>query len=43
LRERVEDQIVALIEPVAWNRCAAVNRAEQESLETVLSQWGGDR
>ena len=33
----------ALIEPVAWNRCAAVNRAEQESLQTVLSQWGAGR
>jgi len=40
LRGRVEEQIVALIEPVAWNRCVAVNRAEQESLQTVLSQWG---
>ena len=40
LRGRVEEQIVALIEPVAWNRCAAVNKAERESLQTVLSQWG---
>jgi hypothetical protein len=40
LRGRVEEAIVELIEPVAWNRCAAVNKAEQDSLRTVLSEWG---
>jgi hypothetical protein len=39
LRERVREEIVALIDPNAWNRCAAVNEAEQESLRTVLDQW----
>ena len=29
-----------LIEPVAWQRCEVVNKAEQESLRTVLEQWG---
>jgi hypothetical protein len=28
------------IEPVAWQRCEVVNAAEQESLRTVLEQWG---
>jgi hypothetical protein len=40
LRARVEREIVALIEPVAWNRCAAVNKAEQQSLRTTLDHWG---
>ena len=31
----------SLIEPVAWQRCEVVNKAEQESLQTVLEQWGG--
>jgi hypothetical protein len=39
LREQVEEQIVALIEPEAWERCDLVNRAEEESLQTILSQW----
>lgn len=39
LRDRVELEIQALIEPVAWNRCAIVNQAEQESLQTILSDW----
>jgi len=39
LRDRVEQEIVALIEPVAWNRCSIVNEAEQESLRTILSNW----
>ena len=29
-----------LIEPVAWQRCEVVNRAEQESLKTILAKWG---
>jgi hypothetical protein len=41
LRACVERAIVELIEPVAWQRCEAVNRAEQESLRTVLDSWKG--
>jgi hypothetical protein len=40
LRTCVEAAIVKLIEPKAWQRCEIVNRAERESLETVLSKWG---
>ena len=39
LRERVEQEIWALIEPVAWERCARVNKAEQASLQTILAGW----
>lgn len=41
LRARVEEEIKACIEPIAWERCDAVNKAEQESLRTILDQWGG--
>ena len=41
LRDCVEQAIMGLIEPVAWQRCEVVNKAEQESLKTVLEQWGG--
>src|SRR5262245_11881990 len=40
LRDCVETAIEALIEPVAWERCETINRAEQESLKTVLEKWG---
>jgi hypothetical protein len=40
LRDRVEQEIIRLIEPVAWARCAIVNRAEQESLRTIIEKWG---
>jgi hypothetical protein len=40
LRTRVEEEIVALIEPTAWGRCVVVNEAEQKSMRTVLDQWG---
>jgi hypothetical protein len=40
LRDCVEQAIVGLIEPVAWERCEIVNRAEQESLQTILGEWG---
>jgi hypothetical protein len=40
LRDCVENSIVELIEPVAWNRCEVVNKAEQESLKTILGKWG---
>ena len=33
-------EIKKLIEPVAWKRCEIVNRAEQESLKTILVKWG---
>ena len=39
LRARVEMEIERLIEPVAWQRCAVVNRVEQESLRTILDNW----
>jgi hypothetical protein len=40
LRACVERAIVELIEPEAWERCAVVNRAEQESLKSILGKWG---
>jgi hypothetical protein len=43
LRDRVTEEIVALIEPKAWKRCDKINRAEQESLRTILDKWRGGR
>jgi hypothetical protein len=40
LRACVESAIVELIEPVAWERCEVINQAEQESLRTILANWG---
>ena len=40
LRDCVEREILKLIEPVAWERCELVNRAEQASLKTILEGWG---
>jgi hypothetical protein len=40
LRVCVERAIVALIEPVAWQRCEIINQAERESLQTILQKWG---
>jgi hypothetical protein len=40
LRDCVEAAIKELIEPVAWERCEVVNKAERESLKTVLGNWG---
>jgi hypothetical protein len=40
LRDCVEQAIKELIEPEAWARCEAVNRAEQESLKTIIAKWG---
>ena len=40
LRACVEREIRKLIEPVAWERCEIVNKAEQESLRNVLDGWG---
>jgi hypothetical protein len=39
LRDCVEEAIKELIEPVAWERCEVVNRAERESLQTILENW----
>ena len=36
LRDCVEREIKELIDPVAWKRCETVNKAEQESLRTIL-------
>ena len=41
LRACVKREIKKLIEPVAWKRCEVVNRAEQESLQTILAKWKG--
>jgi hypothetical protein len=43
LRAIVNAKIKALIEPVAWARCDAVNQAEHESLRTILSGWKARR
>lgn len=40
LRACVKREIKKLIEPVAWKRCEVVNKAEQESLKTILEKWG---
>ena len=40
LRDCVKREIKKLIEPVAWNRCEIVNRAEQQSLKTIIAKWG---
>jgi hypothetical protein len=39
LRDCVRDAIADLIEPEAWERCEVVNRAEQESLKSILDEW----
>ncbi|TSE07637.1 hypothetical protein C1D09_018860 [Mesorhizobium intechi] len=39
LRDCVEREIKALIEPEAWARCETVNAAELESLQSILSGW----
>jgi hypothetical protein len=40
LRTLVEDEILKHIEPVAWERCKVTERAEQESLVTIMAGWG---
>ena len=37
----IEEAIQAEIEPTAWNRCDHIERAERESLRTVLDSWKG--
>jgi hypothetical protein len=39
LRDCVEEAIRELIEPESWERCETVNRAEQESLRTIIGKW----
>jgi hypothetical protein len=39
LRDCVEQAIIELIEPVAWQRCDSINKAEQQSLRTILEKW----
>lgn len=39
LRERVESEILSLIDRSAWNRCVIAQEAEQESLKCVLDAW----
>jgi hypothetical protein len=39
LRDCVEEAIKELIEPEAWERCEIVNKAEEESLKTIISSW----
>jgi hypothetical protein len=41
LRDCVEEAIKSHIEPVAWERCVTVEKAERESLRTVLDSWNG--
>ena len=41
LRTLVEEAIRGEIEPVAWERCDQINKAEQKSLRTVLAGWKG--
>jgi hypothetical protein len=40
LRACVEKAIRKLIEPMAWKRCEIVNKAEQQSLKTIIAKWG---
>jgi hypothetical protein len=40
LRNCVKREILKLIDPIAWRRCEIVNKAEQESLRTILGKWG---
>jgi hypothetical protein len=39
LRDCVETEIKKLIEPVAWERCETVNKAEQKSIRDFLGKW----
>ena len=41
LRSSVENAIKAEIEPTAWAKDEKINKAEQESLRTVLDSWTG--
>ena len=39
LRDCVEENILANIEDEAWERCKVVERAERDSLRTVMKKW----
>lgn len=39
LRTCVEEKILEEIEPIAWERCKVVERAEQELLRAVMTKW----
>jgi hypothetical protein len=39
LRDLVKKEVEALIEPVAWARCEAVNKAERESIKNMVATW----
>jgi hypothetical protein len=39
LRERVEQEIVAIIDAAAWERAAAIERVERASLADVMGRW----
>jgi hypothetical protein len=41
LRDRVEHAIVARLDHAAWHRAEVTERAECESLETILKAWPG--
>jgi hypothetical protein len=41
LRDRVEAAIQGAIEQEAWDRCTITEKAERESLRTVLDNWKG--
>jgi hypothetical protein len=41
LRERVERAIVRHLDREAWDRAEVVERAERESLTSILSTWPG--
>ena len=41
LRALVDEAIRAEIEPIAWKRCAVIEKAERESLRHVLDRWNG--
>jgi hypothetical protein len=43
LRSRVEEAIIAEIEREAWDRCQTVEKAERESLQSVMEKWGEAR
>ena len=41
LRDRVADAIDDRLDPAAWDRAEVVERAERESLQSILSAWPG--
>jgi hypothetical protein len=43
LRDIVEDEIKSEIEPVAWERCVRINKAQQASMEQVVDAWSSGR